>query len=56
MVKVQRPGLKELFDIDLKNIRWGLARAVRAARAAVKCDVACAPAEFWTSHVHLRGP
>jgi predicted unusual protein kinase regulating ubiquinone biosynthesis (AarF/ABC1/UbiB family) len=23
VVKVQRPGLKELFDIDLKNIRWG---------------------------------
>ncbi len=21
VVKVQRPGLKELFDIDLKNIR-----------------------------------
>jgi hypothetical protein len=24
VVKVQRPGLKELFDIDLKNIRWGV--------------------------------
>ena len=23
VVKVQRPGLKELFDIDTKNIRWG---------------------------------
>jgi predicted unusual protein kinase regulating ubiquinone biosynthesis (AarF/ABC1/UbiB family) len=23
VVKVQRPGLKDLFDIDLKNIRWG---------------------------------
>lgn len=22
VVKVQRPGLKALFDIDLKNIRW----------------------------------
>jgi hypothetical protein len=22
VVKVQRPGLKDLFDIDLKNIRW----------------------------------
>ncbi len=21
MVKVQRPGLKDLFDIDLKNVR-----------------------------------
>jgi hypothetical protein len=24
VVKVQRPGLKDLFDIDLKNIRWAL--------------------------------
>lgn len=23
VVKVQRPGLKDLFDIDLKNIRCG---------------------------------
>jgi hypothetical protein len=27
VVKVQRPGLKALFDIDLKNIRWGPARS-----------------------------
>lgn len=24
VVKVQRPGLKDLFDIDLKNLRVGL--------------------------------
>jgi predicted unusual protein kinase regulating ubiquinone biosynthesis (AarF/ABC1/UbiB family) len=23
VIKVQRPGLKELFDIDLKNLRVG---------------------------------
>jgi hypothetical protein len=27
VVKVQRPGLKDLFDIDLKNIRWAAVAA-----------------------------
>ncbi len=38
VVKVQRPGLKELFDIDLKNLRvlaqWLQARAPRPPPAA----------------------
>lgn len=43
VVKVQRPGLKELFDIDLKNLRvlaqWLQARASHPSRPA--CLPAC---------------
>lgn len=34
VVKVQRPGLKDLFDIDLKNIRWGAGGSAAAVAAA----------------------
>ena len=33
VVKVQRPGLRELFDIDLKNLRCAAACVTAGARA-----------------------
>lgn len=41
VVKVQRPGLKELFDIDLKNIRalvGGALRGVRMRCQHMRCE------------------
>lgn len=48
VVKVQRPGLKELFDIDLKNLRvlaqWLQARAsTPAGRHIPACLLARLP-------------
>jgi hypothetical protein len=47
VVKVQRPGLKELFDIDLKNVRqlvrsWGVRVCVYICVIYVRvCICAC---------------
>lgn len=45
VVKVQRPGLKDLFDIDLKNIRCG---GFEICKALVCCCM-CAD---WLIHQH----
>ena len=50
VVKVQRPGLKELFDIDLKNVRvlaqlLQKVRQGRAGRAGQLAGDSCAAAE-----------
>lgn len=66
VVKVQRPGLKELFDIDLKNIRWvqqqrkegymlvAISKSCCAhstcMHAKVPSDITCGPCPAHSSH------
>ena len=40
VVKVQRPGLKDLFDIDLKNVRV-LAQLLQKVRVGYSVCIGC---------------
>ena len=52
-VKVQRAGLKELFDTDLKNLKVLVKLLDKFDPKSDGADRSCAP---WHAHVHVPAP